>query len=359
LGEELSVLEDCITKYIIPHVYSFAYYQYTNIRHFGTHCNNGVEGGHYAYKNAAISVSTQDSLCAMDSKLIDHNELRIGSNQTTTTPCQTWSSSKTSTHVVRTTEYELMTVKLRAPDYSCRRLSLTSWEVAHKDYEQTDHIPTNNVVPSFRRRRTVQMTSDGFMSCSCKKFETCGLGCSHILCAFNSLNNSSAFEYEVTDVSCIWYNIYSSCPVNEYCRVWRALKNLRDNDVKGPRMKDYEKVLLLHPQSLLDPLLRKFKCVNYPVFLNDTASQFGRYTQITGNIRDAKISHKEVCSVAEDDQSYDGGFIAVGNKNVMDGNVTCSIMSPCVLQENHNKKATKAIDRNSYADLFGHFKHLV
>ena len=118
LGEgESKVLLECLRKYVLPHIQSFAYYRYSHLRHFGIHSNNGVEGTHYAYKHAGSSVSTRDSLVNMACTLHDNHELRLKATTPRVNSTQSWSQSKTSDNVIATAEFELMEAKLRQHEY--------------------------------------------------------------------------------------------------------------------------------------------------------------------------------------------------------------------------------------------------
>ena len=88
------------------------------------------------------------------------------------------------------------------------------------------------------------MTHDGYMQCSCKHFEVCGIGCSHIMNVLRTVQPmyyTKNLGYERCDVSVIWWRLYTTTPVES--NLWIDLKALRDSDIIGPRCHDYQRVL--------------------------------------------------------------------------------------------------------------------
>ena len=353
LGEdEGKVLLQCVRGYILPHILSFAYYRYSHLRHFGIHSNNGVEGTHYAYKHSASRLSTRDSLANMASTLHDNNELRLKSQTSRANLSQSWSVSKTSSFVITTAEYELMQAKLRQQLYMCCRSSMLCWEVAYTYPAESQQLKT--IIPSFRRKRLVQMSLDGYLTCSCNYFQTFGLGCPHMLRVISrtiSTADNFCYEYAHTDVSVVWWNAYVNCQVDDNCTMWQSFKALREKDIIGPRMPAFAELLKTNPETTRYQSLQNivFGCRNY-CRNNLPHSQYAGFTQET-NVP----------------MNLDYNFSDSSNDNAYSSNENeIQFEDPTVIVKDHNDIASDIAAKSSinrieearaYSLLYGHFQH--
>ena len=203
------------------------------------------------------------------------------------------------------------------------------------------------------------MSSDGFMSCSCKKFECFGLGCSHILAVFASMKLPTIMaEYEPTDVAILWWNVYANATVDEDCPLWRSLRKLRQNDISGPRMPKYEDVLKIHPQTKpITTFTGKFGCLNYSEqHIIQSQNQYGGFTQST-NVR--QIGTFEL----DDDCEPTTECAGVG---IFESDDDCEPTTECAGEILQNESLPLQSDDdcvdaagNSYSQLYGYFQHLV
>jgi hypothetical protein len=264
LGLEATRLQECLTRYILPHVSTFAQFRYSHVRSFGVHSNNAVEGTHNAYKSSGISVMPSDSLCKMTDKLLTQSDIKHMSSTRRIDTEKTWVHSGTSAFLNTTAEYELASARIRLEEYECVRVGTFMWRVAYTKTRE----PTASIIPWFHRVREISMSSDGYLKCTCKHFETFGVGCVHMLKTIQH-ENASVAEYKVTDTSVIWWKRYYSTEPVSSSPAWDELINLRMSDVVGPRMPKYDTTLSTLSNVVTDipdrfivrPAIER--CINY------------------------------------------------------------------------------------------------
>jgi hypothetical protein len=345
LGNEKNVLISCINEHILCHATVVAHYAYNNVRSYGAHTNNGAEGNHYAYKHSAVAVSTKDSLFNMASKLCSGSEIKILSQQQRANTTETWISSESAGMLHRTALYEIANAQVRSSQYISQRVEVNKWLVKQKN--EMNKSTRKTPIPSFHRVRVVKMSlEDGSMSCSCMNFECFGVGCTHIVTAIKSVNyNYEGYSY--TDVSCPWWTLYGTTPVDDDSDMWHKLMELRSNDIKGPVMPHFHDVILNVNDIVPKSAGPSFTCSNYSF---DEIKDATKGNEVMGY---SQVTNVEVAREVDADSSKCEEFGPSMDDNDAELSADERISTSHDLQiQGERKKETP------FSRLYGDFQHL-
>jgi hypothetical protein len=188
--------------------------------------------------NSAMTLCLQSNLKACELEEIVSNDYLKSQ--------KLWSKSPTAKHVTTYAEGIIVSIYKRRDSYKTIRVGERSFEVHYvgedgrvEIEDSKDYDAFNTPLPLFKRVRRVNVDEDGTMLCSCQRFETTGIFCSHQDSVAFAVSTDIGIDWEgfsKHDVAVRWWTSFmyfaykQSTPEN----LLKMFHSLASNDMKGP-----------------------------------------------------------------------------------------------------------------------------